>query len=117
MRQDQTLLARFRSGLIKSMKFAEGRKSFEMCTNCSTEPTTPTLTLECLGLTKQDLAEVPLLMLDFLKVYDVMDLERSITIGGREEHFQVAPKPLFTLERDRLSLSSNLEESLQCSLL
>ncbi|GFV07441.1 uncharacterized protein TNCV_1737961 [Trichonephila clavipes] len=32
-RQDQTLLARFRSGHIKSMKFSEGRKSFEMCTN------------------------------------------------------------------------------------
>ncbi|GFV76965.1 RNase H domain-containing protein [Trichonephila clavipes] len=73
-RQDQTLLARFRSGHIKSMKFSEGRKSFEMCTNCSSEPATPAHILECLGLTKQDLADVPLLVLDFLKVYDVMDL-------------------------------------------
>ncbi|GFT08167.1 uncharacterized protein TNCV_3481201 [Trichonephila clavipes] len=73
-RQDQTLLARFRSGHIKSMKFSEGRKSFEMYTNCSSEPTTPAHILECLGLTKQDLADVPLLVLDFLKVYDVMDL-------------------------------------------
>ncbi|GFU48253.1 uncharacterized protein TNCV_4626701 [Trichonephila clavipes] len=40
-RQDQTLLARFRSGHIKSMKFSEGRKNFEMCTNCSSEPATP----------------------------------------------------------------------------
>ncbi|GFW80999.1 uncharacterized protein TNCV_4803671 [Trichonephila clavipes] len=53
-RQDQTLLARFRSGPIKSMEFSEGRKSFEMCTNCSSEPTTPSHILECLGLTKQD---------------------------------------------------------------
>ncbi|GFV48484.1 uncharacterized protein TNCV_32771 [Trichonephila clavipes] len=52
-RQDQTLLARFRSGHIKSM-FSEGRKSFEMCTNCSSEPATPAHVLECLGLTKQD---------------------------------------------------------------
>ncbi|GFU27890.1 RNase H domain-containing protein [Trichonephila clavipes] len=73
-RQDQTLLARFRSGHIKSMKFSERRKSFEMCTNCSSEPATPAHILECLGLTKQDLADVPLLVLDFLKMYDVMDL-------------------------------------------
>ncbi|GFX72822.1 RNase H domain-containing protein [Trichonephila clavipes] len=73
-RQDQTLLARFRSGHIKSMKFSEGRKSFEMCTNCSSEPATPAHILECLGLTKQDLADESLLVLDFLKVYDAMDL-------------------------------------------
>ncbi|GFU13314.1 uncharacterized protein TNCV_3843191 [Trichonephila clavipes] len=73
-RQDQTLLARFQSGHIKSMKFSEGRKSFEMCTDCSSEPSTPAHILECLGLTKQDLAGIPLLVLDFLKVYDGMDL-------------------------------------------
>ncbi|GFU24432.1 RNase H domain-containing protein [Trichonephila clavipes] len=73
-RQDLALLARFRSGNIKSMKFSDGRKSFEMCTNCSSEPATPAHIFEYLGLTKQDLADVPLLVLDFLKVYDVMDL-------------------------------------------
>ncbi|GFU88828.1 uncharacterized protein TNCV_4445051 [Trichonephila clavipes] len=40
-RHDQSLLARFRSGHIKTMKFSEGYKSFEMCTNCSSEPATP----------------------------------------------------------------------------
>ncbi|GFX79680.1 RNase H domain-containing protein [Trichonephila clavipes] len=59
---------------IKTMKFSEGCKSFEMCTNCSSEPVTPAHILGCLGLTKQDLADDPLLVLDFLKVYDVMDL-------------------------------------------
>ncbi|GFX00096.1 uncharacterized protein TNCV_3080921 [Trichonephila clavipes] len=73
-RQDQTLLVRFRSSHIKSMKFSEECKSFEMCTNCSSEPATPAHILECLGLTKQDLADDPLLVLDFLKVYDVMYL-------------------------------------------
>ncbi|GFS52906.1 uncharacterized protein TNCV_330681 [Trichonephila clavipes] len=48
-RQDQTVLARFRSGHIKSMKFSEGRKSFEMCMSCSSEPATPDHILECLG--------------------------------------------------------------------
>ncbi|GFV92545.1 RNase H domain-containing protein [Trichonephila clavipes] len=63
-----------RSDHIKTMKFSEGCKSFEMCTNCSSEPATPAHLLECLGLTKKDLADDPLLVLDFLKVYDVMDL-------------------------------------------
>ncbi|GFY07867.1 uncharacterized protein TNCV_4288031 [Trichonephila clavipes] len=73
-RQNQTLLARFRRGYIKSMKFSEGRKSFVICKNCSSEPATPAHILECLGLTKQDLADVPLLVLDYRKLYDVMDL-------------------------------------------
>ncbi|GFW05660.1 uncharacterized protein TNCV_5025231 [Trichonephila clavipes] len=59
---------------IKSMKFSEEPKSFEMCTNCSSELAPPAHILECLGLTKQDLADAPLLVLDFLKMYDVMDL-------------------------------------------
>ncbi|GFT62077.1 hypothetical protein TNCV_3812361 [Trichonephila clavipes] len=41
-----------------------------MTTNCSSEPATPVYILECLGLTKQDLADDPLLVLDFLIVYD-----------------------------------------------
>ncbi|GFY32868.1 uncharacterized protein TNCV_4024921 [Trichonephila clavipes] len=45
-RQDETILARFRSGHIKSMKFSEGRKNFEICTNCFSEPATPDHILE-----------------------------------------------------------------------
>ncbi|GFX55548.1 RNase H domain-containing protein [Trichonephila clavipes] len=56
------------------MKLSEGCKNFEMCTNCSSEPASPAHILQCLGLTKQDLADDPLLVLDYLKVYDVMDL-------------------------------------------
>ncbi|GFV69066.1 hypothetical protein TNCV_2928951 [Trichonephila clavipes] len=48
------------------MKFSEGSRSFEMCTNCSSEPASTTHILECLGLTKQNLAVDPLLVLDFL---------------------------------------------------
>ncbi|GFU94280.1 uncharacterized protein TNCV_3386961 [Trichonephila clavipes] len=73
-RHDQTLLAHFRIGHIKTMRFSEAHKSFKMCTNCSSEPAAPAHIIECLGLTKHDLADVPLLVLDFLKVYDAMDL-------------------------------------------
>ncbi|GFT22113.1 RNase H domain-containing protein [Trichonephila clavipes] len=54
------------------MKFSEGRKSFEMCTNCSSEPASPAHILEFLGLTTQDLADDTLLVLDFLKVYEFL---------------------------------------------
>ncbi|GFW94459.1 uncharacterized protein TNCV_2701801 [Trichonephila clavipes] len=73
-RQERTLLVHFGSGHLKTIKFSEGFKSFEMCANCSSEPASPAHILECLGLTKQDLADDPLLVLDFLKVYEVMDL-------------------------------------------
>ncbi|GFV71638.1 uncharacterized protein TNCV_3534291 [Trichonephila clavipes] len=85
-RQDQTLLARFRSGHIETMKFSEGRKSFEMCTNCSSEPATSVHILECPGLTKQDLADDPLLVLDFLKVYDITwTWSTLLTNGGMQQ--------------------------------
>ncbi|GFT54261.1 hypothetical protein TNCV_2467681 [Trichonephila clavipes] len=48
-------------------------KSFEMRTKCF-EPASPAHMLEGLGLTKQDLADDPLLLFDLLRVYDVMDL-------------------------------------------
>ncbi|GFY01874.1 uncharacterized protein TNCV_1468621 [Trichonephila clavipes] len=72
-RQDQTLLAHFRSGHLKTMKFS-GFKSFEMCTHCSSESASPAHILECLGFPKKDLADDLLLVLDFLKVYGFMDL-------------------------------------------
>ncbi|GFV05417.1 RNase H domain-containing protein [Trichonephila clavipes] len=49
-RQDQTLLASFRSGLLKTMKFYKGCKSFEICTNSSSELASPAHILKCLGL-------------------------------------------------------------------
>ncbi|GFV84127.1 uncharacterized protein TNCV_3037891 [Trichonephila clavipes] len=73
-RQEQTILAGFRSGHLKTMKISKGSKSFEMCTNCSSKPASPAPILECLGLTKQDLADDPLRVLDFLRVYEAMDL-------------------------------------------
>ncbi|GFS94969.1 hypothetical protein TNCV_4202131 [Trichonephila clavipes] len=45
------------------MKFSEGCKGFEMCTNCSSKPASPAHIFECLGLTKQDLADDPSLVL------------------------------------------------------
>ncbi|CAL1264647.1 unnamed protein product [Larinioides sclopetarius] len=51
-----------------------GSKNFEICTNCSSEQASPHHILACLGLTKRDLADDPLTVLNFLRVYNVMDL-------------------------------------------
>ncbi|GFY34614.1 RNase H domain-containing protein [Trichonephila clavipes] len=50
-----------------------GSRFYKTGSNASSEPATPAHILECLGLTKRDLAGVLLLVLNFLKVYDVMD--------------------------------------------
>ncbi|GFY04208.1 putative RNA-directed DNA polymerase from transposon BS [Trichonephila clavipes] len=67
-RQEQTHLPHFRSAHLKTMKFSEGSKSFEMSTNCSSESASTAHILECLG---QDLADDPLLGLEFLRGYEV----------------------------------------------
>ncbi|GFV13853.1 RNase H domain-containing protein, partial [Trichonephila clavipes] len=73
-RQEQILLVRFSSGHLKTMKYSKESKRFEVCTNCSSEPASPANILECLGFTKLDLADDPLLVLDFFRVYEVIDL-------------------------------------------
>ncbi|GFU46701.1 uncharacterized protein TNCV_1419611 [Trichonephila clavipes] len=72
-RQEQTILARFRSGHLKSMKFFKRSKSFEMCINCSPDSASPAYILECLGIPKQDLANDPFFVLDYLRLYDFID--------------------------------------------
>ncbi|GFS70325.1 hypothetical protein TNCV_2012351 [Trichonephila clavipes] len=76
------------------MKFSEGCKGFEMCTNCSSKPASPAHIFECLGLTKQDLADDPSLVLDFLKV----KMER-----GEEDQISSS----ITHKRNLLSLTSS----------
>ncbi|GFV15858.1 hypothetical protein TNCV_988411 [Trichonephila clavipes] len=43
-----------------------------MCTDCSSEPSAPAHIIKYLGVPKQDLADDLLLVLDYLRVYDVM---------------------------------------------
>ncbi|GFY30016.1 hypothetical protein TNCV_4073291 [Trichonephila clavipes] len=44
------------------------------CVRCSACQASPEHILDCLGLSKQDLYEDPLMLLDFLRVNEVMDL-------------------------------------------
>ncbi|GFS53724.1 RNase H domain-containing protein [Trichonephila clavipes] len=72
-RRDQTVFTRFLSGHLMSLTFVDGIKNFEICTKCSAQAS-PGHILFCLELTRQDLVQDPLLVLDFFRVNGLMDL-------------------------------------------
>ncbi|GFV40721.1 uncharacterized protein TNCV_5055011 [Trichonephila clavipes] len=67
-RRDQTAPTRFLSGRLVSLTFVDGIKHFEICTKSSSAQASPDHILSYLGLTRQDLAQDPLLVLDFFRV-------------------------------------------------
>ncbi|GFY11393.1 adhesion G protein-coupled receptor B2 [Trichonephila clavipes] len=64
------------------MKFYEGSKSLEMCTNCSSEPISSAHILDYLGLTKQGVADNPLQVLDFSRAYEYDFWHMTATAGS-----------------------------------
>ncbi|GFX71696.1 RNase H domain-containing protein [Trichonephila clavipes] len=72
-RRDQTELTRFLSGHLMSLIFIDGIKNFEIFIKCSAQAS-PGPILSWLGLTRQDLVQDPLLVLDFFRVNGLMDL-------------------------------------------
>ncbi|GFY35456.1 RNase H domain-containing protein [Trichonephila clavipes] len=73
-RKEQTILTRFRSGHLRTLTFRDGNKVFPTCVRCSACQVSPEHILDYLGLSKQDLYEDPLMVLDFLRVNGIMDL-------------------------------------------
>ncbi|GFW63258.1 RNase H domain-containing protein [Trichonephila clavipes] len=73
-RGDQTAPTRFLSGHLMSLTFVNGIQHFEICRKCSSAQASRGHILSCLGLTRQDLAEEPLLVLDFFRVNGLMHL-------------------------------------------
>ncbi|GFY27334.1 uncharacterized protein TNCV_2069541 [Trichonephila clavipes] len=71
------------------MKFSEGSMSFEMCATCSSEPTSPVHILECLGLTKQDLADDPLMVLDFFESGNAPEDEHEKQGKSRDSFYRL----------------------------
>ncbi|GFU62246.1 uncharacterized protein TNCV_4859611 [Trichonephila clavipes] len=72
-KQEQTILTHFRSGHLRTLTFNDGKKVLP-CIRCSACQASPKHIIDCLGLTKQDLYEDPLMVLDFLRVKEIMDL-------------------------------------------
>ncbi|GFS58525.1 uncharacterized protein TNCV_111431 [Trichonephila clavipes] len=105
------------------MTSSDGCKSFEMCTNCSSEPASPAHIVEFLELTKQDLADHPLMVLDFSKVYDIMDMGCGSPVVRVSDHGRYvvssSPVPLKTRrvgQRCTLNLSSAETSSGLCGV-
>ncbi|GFX30597.1 uncharacterized protein TNCV_4861211 [Trichonephila clavipes] len=73
-RRYQTALTHFLSDHLMSLTFVDGIKHFEICTKCSSAQASSGHILSCLGLTRQDLVQDPLLVLGFFRVNGLMDL-------------------------------------------
>ncbi|GFW09028.1 uncharacterized protein TNCV_3081201 [Trichonephila clavipes] len=72
-RRDQNALTRFLSGHLLSLSFVDVIKNFGVSSKCSSAHASPGHILFCLGLTRQDLVQDPLLVLDFFRVNGLMD--------------------------------------------
>ncbi|GFT15744.1 RNase H domain-containing protein [Trichonephila clavipes] len=64
-REEQTILTRFRSDHLQILTFRDGTKVFPTFVRCSACQASPEHILDCLVLSKQDLYENPLIVLDF----------------------------------------------------
>ncbi|GFY27229.1 probable RNA-directed DNA polymerase from transposon BS [Trichonephila clavipes] len=73
-RASKTAISRLASGHTKSLSFFEGRKTFKFCSKCKVQQASAEHILGCLGLSREDLYDSPLLVIDFLRVNNLMDL-------------------------------------------
>ncbi|GFV61258.1 uncharacterized protein TNCV_891051 [Trichonephila clavipes] len=73
-RKEQITLTRFWSGHLRSLTSRDGNKVFPNCVRCSASQASPEYIFDCLGTLKQDLYEDTLIVLDYLKVNEIMDL-------------------------------------------
>ncbi|GFV33196.1 RNase H domain-containing protein [Trichonephila clavipes] len=73
-RQEQTILTRFRSGPLQTLTFRDRNKVFPTCVRSSACQASPEHILDWLGVSKQDLYVDNLMVLDFLRVNEIIDL-------------------------------------------
>ncbi|GFU17040.1 uncharacterized protein TNCV_2479871 [Trichonephila clavipes] len=72
-RASKTAISRLASGHTKSLSF-KGRKTLKFCSKCKVQQASAEHILDCLGLSREDLYDSPLLVIDFLRVNNLMDL-------------------------------------------
>ncbi|GFV05618.1 RNase H domain-containing protein [Trichonephila clavipes] len=73
-RASKTAISRLASGHTKSLSFFEGRKTFKFCSKCKVQQASAEHILDCLCLSREDLYDSPLLVVDFLRINNLMDL-------------------------------------------
>ncbi|GFV48323.1 RNase H domain-containing protein [Trichonephila clavipes] len=70
----QTAFSRFSTGHLRCMNFEGGKRSFPICPKCNISPFSPQHILQCLGFSCEEAVASPLLFLDFVQIYGLMDL-------------------------------------------
>ncbi|GFW93477.1 RNase H domain-containing protein [Trichonephila clavipes] len=73
-RSYQTAFSRFSTGHLRCMNFEGGKRSFPICPKCNISPFSPQHILQCLGFSCEEDVVSPLLFLDFVQIYGLMDL-------------------------------------------
>ncbi|GBN16380.1 hypothetical protein AVEN_189233-1, partial [Araneus ventricosus] len=73
-KKDQTVLARFVSGHLKTLRFSPGDKKFNICTKCNMIEAIPQHLFDCVALVYDDLLKRPDFVLEVMKANDLMDL-------------------------------------------
>ncbi|GFW91552.1 RNase H domain-containing protein [Trichonephila clavipes] len=73
-RSYQTAFSRFSTGHLRCMNFEGGKRSFPICPKCNISPFSPQHILQCLGFSCDEAVASPLLFLDFVQIYGLMDL-------------------------------------------
>ncbi|GFS54027.1 uncharacterized protein NPIL_177421 [Nephila pilipes] len=72
-RCSETALSRLASGPIKCLSFSANQK-ISLCPRCQDHQASPEHMMRCMDLSSKDIYTTPLLMLDFLRVNDLIDL-------------------------------------------
>ncbi|GFW81904.1 RNase H domain-containing protein [Trichonephila clavipes] len=73
-RSYQTAFSRFSTGHLRCMNFEDGKRSFPICPKCNISQFSPQHILQCLGFSCEKAVASPLLFLDFVQIYGLMDL-------------------------------------------
>lgn len=73
-RGSATALFRLSSGHLNCLSFCGNQKVFDICTKCHGQQASAEHILDCMGLFRDDIFSNPFLVLDFLRVNDLMDL-------------------------------------------
>ncbi|GFW85855.1 uncharacterized protein TNCV_855041 [Trichonephila clavipes] len=73
-RSYQTAFSRFSNGHLRCKNFEGGKRSFPICPKCNISQFSPQHILQCLAFSCEEAVASPLLFLDFVHIYGLMDL-------------------------------------------
>ncbi|GFS78713.1 uncharacterized protein TNCV_3148821 [Trichonephila clavipes] len=73
-RSYQTPFSRFSTGHLRCMSFEGGKRGIPICPKCNISPFSPQHILQCLGISCEEAVASPLLFLDYVQIYGLMNL-------------------------------------------